>query len=57
MLEDSDLVHLAGGDYQVYNAAELRGAGGGAPPTAVARALETLEIEVSQIMKVGGWGW
>ena len=66
MLEDSDLLHLKDGAYSLFNAADRHhaaeaaalggaGAGGGAPrskPVAVARALQTLEMEVSQIMKV-----
>ena len=60
VLEDNDLVHLGAGQYQVFNAGPARpksaaaagAAGKGArPPTAVSRALQTLEMEVSQIMK------
>ncbi|KAL4421718.1 hypothetical protein ABPG77_002334 [Micractinium sp. CCAP 211/92] len=63
VLEDSDVVHLQDGAYTLFNAAErdaeLEAAGaatGGAaraPPVAVSRALLTLEMEVSQIMKGG----
>lgn len=68
MLEDSDLVHLKDGAYTLFNAAERRaeeeasagasaGAGAGGTPRrrqlpAVQRALQTLEMEVGQIMKV-----
>lgn len=59
VLEDNDLVHLRGGDYEVYNAggrkkpAGLGAVGGGGPAAApISRALLTLEMEVSQIMKV-----
>ena len=68
VLEDSDLVHLKDGAYSLFNAAERKaeavaaaGATGNASgqasarPKAVAvqRALQTLEMEVSQIMKGG----
>ena len=67
VLEDSDLLHLKDGAYSLFNAERQlagAGAGSGAPgepavrgkPVAVARALQTLEMEVSQIMKVCGWG-
>ncbi|GAB4823479.1 hypothetical protein N2152v2_010525 [Parachlorella kessleri] len=53
VLEDNDLVHLGAGQYQVFNAGPTRpksaaaaGEGKGArPPTAVSRALQTLEME------------
>ena len=68
VLEDSDLLHLNDGAYSLFNAADRHhaaeaaaqggaGAWAAAPrgkPVAVARALQTLEMEVSQIMKVGG---
>lgn len=63
VLEDSDVVHLQDGAYTLFNAAERNaeagvagGGGGRAAPVAVSRALLTLEMEVSQIMKVRGLG-
>ncbi|KAL4452541.1 hypothetical protein ABPG75_008203 [Micractinium tetrahymenae] len=66
VLEDSDVVHLQGGAYTLFNAAERNaelaaagaagaaaGGAGRVPPVAVSRALQTLEMEVSQIMKGG----
>ena len=58
MLEDSDLVHLKDGAYFLFNAAEHKAeeAADGSPrlkAVAVQRALQTLEMEVSQIMKGG----
>jgi glucosamine--fructose-6-phosphate aminotransferase (isomerizing) len=67
VLEDSDLVHLKDGSYSLFNAAERKaeaaaaatagGTAGQAAPrpkaVAVQRALQTLEMEVSQIMKGG----
>lgn len=64
VLEDSDLVHLKDGSYTLFNAAERKaeaaaaaGAAGQSSPrpkaVAVQRALQTLEMEVSQIMKGG----
>ena len=59
MLEDSDLVHLKDGAYFLFNAAERKAeenAAAGSPrlkAVAVQRALQTLEMEVSQIMKGG----
>ena len=58
VLEDGDLVHLQGGGYSVYNLAQMHD-GSGTPDAAsreVSRALQTLEMEVSQIMKVRGRG-
>ncbi len=46
-LEDNDLVHLRGGAYTVYNF------GSGESPEEVRRTVQTLTMEVSQIMKVG----
>lgn len=45
-LEDNDLVHLRGGSYTVYNF------GAGESPEEVRRTVQTLTMEVSQIMKV-----
>lgn len=63
VLEDSDVVHLQGGAYTLFNAAERNAelasgaelAGGSRPRSApqVSRVLQTLEMEVSQIMKGG----
>lgn len=51
MLEDGDLLHLRLGGYGIYN---LKSANG---DEAVPRVLLTLQMEVEQIMKVGGAGW
>ena len=57
VLEDNDLVHLRGDTYEIFNAGGRRSAGGAGgsprPLTPVRRVLHTLEMEVSQIMKVG----
>jgi hypothetical protein len=62
VLEDNDLVHLKDGAYALFNTAERQADGGGGDgearkPVAVSRALQTLEMEVSQIMKVGVGEW
>ncbi|GBF90739.1 hypothetical protein Rsub_03040 [Raphidocelis subcapitata] len=46
VLEDDDVLHVAGGGYGIYNAAN-RG------DEAVPRVLQTLQLEVDQIMKGG----
>ena len=48
MLEDNDVLHLTGGGYGIYNT------GGSDVEEAVPRVLLTLQMEVEQIMKVGG---
>jgi hypothetical protein len=52
VLEDDDVLHVAGGGYGIYSAAQR-----GSDET-VPRALQTLQVEVDQIMKVraGGTG-
>ncbi|KAI8470318.1 MAG: glucosamine--fructose-6-phosphate aminotransferase [Monoraphidium minutum] len=49
VLEDDDVLHVAGGGYGIYSAA---GGGGGCGAT-VPRVLQTLQVEVDQIMKGG----
>lgn len=49
MLEDDDVLHVAGGGYGIYNLA-LSGGGEG---VTVPRVIQTLQLEVDQIMKVG----
>lgn len=46
VLEDQDVLHLHGGSYELVNATENAS-------VVVSRALQTLEMEVSQIMKGG----
>ena len=46
MLEDSDVLHLRHGAWGIFNAKH-------AENTAVSRALETLDMEVANIMKGG----
>lgn len=53
VLEDSDLVHLKDGGYTVFNLADLSKSGADVASRQVSRALQTLEMEVSQIMKGG----
>ena len=48
VLEDNDVLHLTGGGYGIYNT------GGSDVEEAVPRVLLTLQMEVEQIMKVGG---
>jgi glutamine---fructose-6-phosphate transaminase (isomerizing) len=47
VLEDNDVLHIVGGGYGIYNTrmADVE--------TAVHRALQVLQVEVEQIMKVG----
>lgn len=53
VLEDGDLVHISGPGYRVYNHAGPQGFGREtAPLKAAKRAITTLEMEVSEIMKV-----
>jgi len=47
VLEDNDVVHLRAGAYGIFNASITE------RHTAVPRLLETLNMEVSQIMKGG----
>lgn len=47
ILEDGDLVHVRGGGWGIYNVKETRA------EYAVVRVLQTLEVEVEQIMKAG----
>lgn len=49
-LEEGDVVALRRGAFEVFNAAERFE--GGPPAPAKARALQTLNMEVAQIMKV-----
>ena len=48
-LEDNDIVHMKGGEYTVYNWSDVD-----SPSVEVRRTIQTLTMEVSQIMKVGG---
>jgi glucosamine--fructose-6-phosphate aminotransferase (isomerizing) len=48
VLEDDDVLHVAGGGYGIYNAGQRGG------DETVPRALQTLQVEVDQIMKVRG---
>ncbi len=50
-MEDDDVVHLQNGAYWLFNASEAREVG--SVPQAQRRALQVLEMEVTQIMKVG----
>ncbi|KAL6779853.1 ATF1 [Auxenochlorella protothecoides x Auxenochlorella symbiontica] len=53
VLEDNDLAHIWAGGYEILNA-EREGDGDGIEaPRPVPRSLQTLEMEVSQIMKGG----
>ena len=68
VLEDDDCVHLAGGSYAVYRLQRSDAVGAGLadgdsdaaggvllnPPAAVHRVIQTLELEVEQIMR-GKW--
>jgi glucosamine--fructose-6-phosphate aminotransferase (isomerizing) len=52
VLEDGDVVHLADGAYAVYRlSADLGADGLGPAPQAVHRVIQTLEMEVAQIMR------
>lgn len=46
-LEDNDIVHMKGGEYTVYNWNDVD-----SPSVEVRRTVQTLTMEVSQIMKV-----
>ena len=48
MLEDNDVLHLMGGGHGIYNTEQQD------TDEAVPRVLHTLQMEVEQIMKVGG---
>ena len=47
-LEDNDIVHMNGGEYTVYNWSDVD-----SPSVEVRRTIQTLTMEVSQIMKGG----
>lgn len=47
-LEDNDIVHMKGGEYTVYNWSDVD-----SPSVEVRRTIQTLTLEVSQIMKGG----
>lgn len=52
-LEDNDIVHMKGGEYTVFNWSDVD-----SPSVEVRRTIQTLTMEVSQIMKVGpGAAW
>lgn len=46
-LEDNDIVHMKGGEYTVFNWSDVD-----SPSVEVRRTIQTLSMEVSQIMKV-----
>ena len=48
-LEDNDIVHMKGGEYTVFNWSDVD-----SPSVEVRRTIQTLTMEVSQIMKVRG---
>lgn len=50
-LEDNDIVHMKGGEYTVFNWSDVD-----SPSVEVRRTIQTLTMEVSQIMKVRGAG-
>lgn len=50
-LEDNDIVHMKGGEYTVFNWSDVD-----SPSVEVRRTIQTLTMEVSQIMKVRGVG-
>jgi hypothetical protein len=50
-LEDNDIVHMKGGEYTVFNWSDVD-----SPSVEVRRTIQTLTMEVSQIMKVRGQG-
>lgn len=52
-LEDNDIVHMKGGEYTVFNWSDVD-----SPSVEVRRTIQTLTMEVGQIMKVRvGWRW
>jgi len=50
VLENNDVLHLTGGGYGIFNTE------GSDVEEAAPRVLQTLQMEVEQIMKVRAWG-
>ena len=50
-LEDNDIVHMKGGEYTVFNWSDVD-----SPSVEVRRTIQTLTMEVSQIMKASRAG-